>query len=355
MDLIGISGPSFADARRVLQNSSSEHINQSIRDAFVRLDNDIMTAATDAITGSHSLLKSMISISPADSGSCALLAYFESATQLLRVACVGDSRAVLGRRRAEGVWDTISLSKDQTCYNEDEVARLRREHPGEPDMIQGGRLLGLAVTRAFGDLRWKLSAHLQSLSQERFFGLPTRPSFVTPPYLTAEPVITTTKVDVDNNDFLIMASDGLWDHLSSEQAVDLVGRWLEKNDVQEAPELEITLDLDSTLEDGLQPMYRTSNPPACPVEGRKYTKAKYADERNWVVVDKNAASHLVRNALGGADEDLLAGLMGTRLDSFARRMSDDITVKVIFFGNLKEENEKGKDDISISIDTIEHM
>ncbi|KAI4098866.1 MAG: hypothetical protein L6R37_006259 [Teloschistes peruensis] len=170
------------------------------------------------------------------------------------------------------------------------------------------------------DRRWKLSAHLQSLSQERFFGLPTRPSFLTPPYLTAEPVITTTKVDVDNNDFLIMASDGLWDHLSSEQAVDLVGRWLEKNDVQEAPEMEITLDLDSTLEDGLQPMYRTSNPPTCPVEGRKYTKAKYADEKNWVVVDKNAASHLVRNALGGADEDLLAGLMGTRLDSFARRM-----------------------------------
>lgn len=154
MDLIGLSGPGIAEARRVLQSSSSEHINHSIREAFVRLDNDIMTAATDAITGSHSLLKSMIDISPADSGSCALLAFFETATQLLRVACVGDSRAVLGRRRAEGGWDTIPLSKDQTCYNEDEVARLRREHPGEPDMIQGGRLLGLAVTRAFGDLRY---------------------------------------------------------------------------------------------------------------------------------------------------------------------------------------------------------
>ncbi|KAL8662444.1 MAG: hypothetical protein Q9202_004687 [Teloschistes flavicans] len=354
MDLIGLAGHSIADDRRVLEASSSEHINQSIRDAFLRLDNEIMAVATDAITGSHSFLQSMVNISTADSGSCALLAFFETATQLLRVACVGDSRAVLGRRRVEGGWDTIPLSKDQTCYNEDEVARLKTEHPGEPDMIKGGRLLGLTVTRAFGDLRWKLSAHLQSLARERFFGQPIRPSFLTPPYLTAEPVITTTKIDVENNDFLIMASDGLWDHLSSEEAVELVGRWLERNNVQEVPEMELTLDLDGGLEDdGWDDL--ASNPPGCPVKGRKYTNSKYADEKNWVVVDQNAASHLVRNALGGADEDLLTGLVATRGSPFARRMSDDITVKVVFFGNLKEDNDKVNDNVSDSINTIEHM
>jgi pyruvate dehydrogenase phosphatase len=49
----------------------------------------------------------------------------------------------------------------------------------------------------------------------------------TPPYLTAEPVVTSTKIDPRNPSFLIMATDGLWDMLSSQQAVDVVGKWLE--------------------------------------------------------------------------------------------------------------------------------
>lgn len=182
MDLIGLAGHSIADDRRVLEASSSEHINQSIRDAFLRLDNEIMAVAMDAITGSHSFLQSMVNISTADSGSCALLAFFETATQLLRVACVGDSRAVLGRRRVEGGWDTIPLSKDQTCYNEDEVARLKTEHPGEPDMIKGGRLLGLTVTRAFGDLRYVTSGS-HHVSQSPCGVLLVATSFNPPPCL----------------------------------------------------------------------------------------------------------------------------------------------------------------------------
>lgn len=34
---------------------------------------------------------------------------------------------------------------------------------------------------------------------------------------------------------------------------------------------------------------------------------KYANEKNFVVVDENAAAHLVRNALGGKDQELLRG------------------------------------------------
>ncbi|KAL8692125.1 MAG: hypothetical protein Q9218_002793 [Villophora microphyllina] len=358
LDFIGLSG-SVTDDRRVLQASSSEHINQSIRDAFIRLDSDIMKMATNAITGPHSLYKSMVDMGPANSGSCALFAFYQTAAQLLRVACVGDSRAVLGRRRAEGGWSTKPLSKDHTGYNEDEVARLKAEHPGEPNMIRDGRLLGLAVTRAFGDLRWKLSAHLQSLAQERFFGRSPQPSLLTPPYLNAEPVITTTKLDIENNDFLILTSKGLWDHLSSEQAVDLVGCWLEKNDVRQAPEEELTLSLDDDLSGGLGDEAYTSNPPDCPLVGRKYTNARYTDEKNWVVVDTNAATHLVRNALGGADEDLVTGLVGLTGTPFTRRMRDDITVKVIFFGNVKGEPQKattGEDDSSPeSINTIEYL
>ena len=67
----------------------------------------------------------------------------EHSTQLLRVACVGDSRAVLGRKGASGDWEAIALSLDQNGYNSDESSRLRLKHPNEPEMLKDGRLLGL--------------------------------------------------------------------------------------------------------------------------------------------------------------------------------------------------------------------
>lgn len=113
-----------------------------------------MNVVTEVITGSRPLARSMFELAGAESGSCALVAVYDVATQLLCVACVGDSRAVLGRRNKKGDWEAVPLSVDQTGYNKDEVARLRAEHPNEPQMIQDGRLLGLAVTRAFGDMRY---------------------------------------------------------------------------------------------------------------------------------------------------------------------------------------------------------
>ena len=55
----------------------------------------------------------MSRLAPAYSGSCALVSYYVSDLQLLKVACTGDSRAVLGRRNAAGEWKAIALSSDQ--------------------------------------------------------------------------------------------------------------------------------------------------------------------------------------------------------------------------------------------------
>ena len=51
----------------------------------------------------------------------------------------------------------------------------------------------------------------------------------------------------------------------------------------------------------------------------------------FVIEDKNAATHLVRNALGGKDQDQLSALL-TLPSPFSRRYRDDLTVEVIFFG-----------------------
>ncbi|KAL8770614.1 MAG: hypothetical protein Q9209_003682 [Squamulea sp. 1 TL-2023] len=234
----------FRDSRYIFQNRTLHDIVQAIKDAFQRLDNDLLKKAGQAITGSKPLHASMRDIAPAESGSCALLATYDTVSRYLFVANVGNARAVLGQRNDQGTWEARSLSIEHTCHNEEEVVRLQAEHPNETEMIQDGRLLGSAVTRAFGDL--------------------------------------------------------------SEQAVELVGRWLEKNDPSKPAKAEFSADAfdQEAQEQALETGMVVRKPEDLPVRGREYTKVKRGDERHWVVMDDNAATHLARNALGGADEDV---------------------------------------------------
>lgn len=148
------STPPASPNTSLLSMCSAHETDQAIRDAFLSLDRDMMNVATAAITGSRPLARSTIELGAADSASSALVALYDVRTRALRVACVGNSRAVLGRRTWSGRYKAIPLSVDQTGHNEDEVTRLRAEHPNEPDMIKDGRLLGSKITRAFGGLRY---------------------------------------------------------------------------------------------------------------------------------------------------------------------------------------------------------
>ena len=288
--------------------------SQAIRKAFLDLDRDIMDIATAAVEGARFLSDAMSQVGAAYSGSCALVSYYNEESKELKVACTGDSRAILGRKDASGSYKVIPLSVDQTGHNEDEVARLQAEHPSEPDMIKEGRLLGLAVTRAFGDGRWKWSREIQEKARDRFFGHELRDFLISPPYLTAEPMITSTLIQPENGDFLIMASDGLWDKLTSDQAVDLVGRWLETHDISKAAP---PPDLARSVPDVLAPSELSQK--LKPVRDMAYSKHTKITEKHYVNVDENAATHLARHALGGGDEDRLTG-MATALPPFARKL-----------------------------------
>lgn len=221
---------------KCMQQPRDAHIVSTIKKAFQQLDNDIVMEAGKRLQAGGPLAEMVALAAAATSGSCALMALYDPARSILRVANVGDSRAVLGR------WNPVShkyvampLSVDHTGFNQEEVTRIEREHPDEEGIVdpKSGRVFGLAISRAFGDARWKWPNDLTQLVHEKFFGPAPRPNGVvkTPPYITAEPDITTTKVNTseDHPDFLIMASDGLWDHFSSEDAVTCVQQWLDKN------------------------------------------------------------------------------------------------------------------------------
>ncbi|GFZ11596.1 protein phosphatase 2C family protein [Actinidia rufa] len=120
----------------------------------------------------------------------------------LMVANAGDCRAVLCRK---GV--VIQMSQDhRPSYSQE---RKRVEELG--GYIEYGYLNGdLAVTRALGD--WYMKFPLGSKSP-----------------LTAEPEVQQI-ILTEDDEFLIVACDGIWDVMSNEDAVSLVRRALRRHD-----------------------------------------------------------------------------------------------------------------------------
>ena len=301
-------------ADSTLTYPTPESIDAAIKHAFNRLDNEIVHESVEKVKKAGSKRVAAELLAPALSGSCALLSFYDSRSNLLRVACTGDSRAVLGRRGSNDKWTATALSEDLTGGTPSETARLRAEHPGEDMVTSNGRILGqLEPSRAFGDAVYKWSRETSKMLRTTFFGKSPSPHLKTPPYVTAEPVVTTTRVNPENGDFVVMATDGLWECLTNEEVIGLVGQWLDSQS------------------NGAKKSWLSHTGGSLPVEkvdlkrgdGQRAPirqdqwQVDGGDER-FVVEDKNVATHLVRNALGGKNTDMLCALL-TLPSPYARR------------------------------------
>jgi len=183
---------------------------------------------------------------------------------------------------------------------------------------------GLEPSRAFGDASYKWARETQERLKRSFFGRTPSPLLKTPPYVTAEPVITTTQVNPEKGDFLVMATDGLWEMLTNEEVVGLVGQWIDSQ--------ASTMPSKSPPPSWLGSLFSFSSDKSLPVEkGSKNSQGtgqrqpirqqQYQipeTDQRFVVEDKNAATHLVRNALGGNDRDMVCALL-TLPSPYSRR------------------------------------
>ncbi|EME44393.1 hypothetical protein DOTSEDRAFT_130885 [Dothistroma septosporum NZE10] len=316
----------------------ADSVDAAIKKGFVKLDNEIVNDSVTKVLKAQSKVVAAEILAPALSGSCALLSFYDSRSKELRVACTGDSRAVLGRRGNTGKWTATALSVDQTGGTPSEDARLRAQHPNEPYVTMNGRILGgLEPSRAFGDAIYKWSAETQDKMKRNFFGRTASKYLKTPPYVTAEPVVTRTKIEPSNGDFVVMATDGLWEMLTNEEVVGLVGQWLETQastsaKAQNASSGWLSSWFSSQKASNLPIEHHDqggSEGQRTPVRQQQWGVA--GGDQRFVVEDKNAATHLVRNALGGKDRDMLSALL-TLPSPYSRRYRDDLTVQVIFFG-----------------------
>ncbi|KAG7801230.1 hypothetical protein KL944_003637 [Ogataea haglerorum] len=311
---------------------SSETIDRAIKQGFLKLDDEIVNKNVQKLLENPSNKAGAAELlMPALSGSCALMSFYDTHSRNLKVAVTGDSRALLGSLDDhENKWTVRALSTDQTGSNPTEVAKLLSEHPNEPNVVRNGRVLGsLEPTRAFGDARYKWAKDIQTRVANQFFGRQLPANLKTPPYVTAEPVITTHEVSPSKHDFLVMASDGLYEMLTNEEIVGLVVRWMEKKRMVK-PKKSFMDTLWPSSKDKL-PLVEDVTDQSSKSKQRLQTKRK-SNEVGFLLEDENVATHLIRNALsnGGSKEEV--NMLVSIPSPLSRRYRDDLTVSVVFFG-----------------------
>jgi serine/threonine protein phosphatase PrpC len=139
----------------------------------------------------------------------------------LYIANVGDSRAVLGRASAASAGAAIKaldLSNDQKPDRPDEMERI---------VASGGRVFEWGVPRV-----WLKDVDMPGLAMSRSFGDLAAESVG----VYAEPELS--EVILGHMDrFVIWASDGVWEFISSQEAVDIVQEYYDKGPLEAAAAL----------------------------------------------------------------------------------------------------------------------
>ena len=168
-------------------------------------------------------------------------------------------------------------------------------------------------------------------------GRQQRPGGYTPPYVTARPEVEHRKIHPNNDEtlkFIIMATDGrefrdaslwsrltlmrhvVWDSITSEEATLLVASYLKHRTHPDIPK---------TILPTAFPLMPTSPQERLyPIQDLPGTASR--SNGAWVFEgDENAATHLIRNSLAGADRQYRAELLSMH-GKVVRRVRDDVTV-----------------------------
>ncbi|CAI0626237.1 unnamed protein product [Linum tenue] len=154
-------------------------------------------------------------------GACCLVGVIYQ--QTLFIANLGDSRVVLGKKVGNtGGMAAIQLSTEHNASLEAIRHELKELHPNDPQIV----VLKHGVWRVKGIIQVSRSIGDVYMKHARFNREPINSKFRLPepmdmPIMSASPTILAHPLHPSDS-FLIFASDGLWEHLSNEKAVDIV-------------------------------------------------------------------------------------------------------------------------------------
>ncbi|MBA0634195.1 hypothetical protein Godav_000097 [Gossypium davidsonii] len=210
---------------------TSRYINDHLFQHLKRFTTEQQSMSVDVIKkayqatedGFFSLVTKQWPMNPqiAAVGSCCLVGVVCNGT--LYIANVGDSRAVLGRLvKATGEVLAIQLSSEHNVAIESVRQEMHSLHPDDSHIVvlkhNVWRVKGLIqISRSIGDVYLKKAEfNREPLYQKFRLRQPFRM-----PILSSEPSVSMHELQ-PHDQFLIFASDGLWEHLSNQVAVDIV-------------------------------------------------------------------------------------------------------------------------------------
>ncbi|KAK4800248.1 hypothetical protein SAY86_025613 [Trapa natans] len=215
----GHGGP---EASRFICDHLFLHLTKHVREHGT-ISEDILRSAFSATEeGFLALVRQTFGIKPlmAATGSCCLVGIVWRGT--LYVANLGDSRAVIGSSCNSNKIVAEQLTQDHNASIEEIREEVRSLHPDDEHIVfmKNGvwRIKGIIqVSRSIGDAYLKRSEFSMDPSFPRFH----LPEPIRRPVLTAEPSVYSRALRSQDK-FAIFASDGLWEHLTNQQAVEIV-------------------------------------------------------------------------------------------------------------------------------------
>ncbi|OMO83429.1 phosphatase 2C (PP2C)-like protein [Corchorus olitorius] len=210
---------------------TSRYINDHLFQHLKRFTTEQQSMSVDVIKkayqatedGFYSLVTKQWPMKPqiAAVGSCCLVGVV--CNGILYIANLGDSRAVLGRLvKATGEILATQLSAEHNVAIESVRQEMHSFHPDDPHIVvlkhNVWRVKGLIqISRSIGDVYLKKAEYNREPLYQKFrLREPFRK-----PILSSEPSISVHELQ-PHDQFLIFASDGLWEHLSNQDAVDIV-------------------------------------------------------------------------------------------------------------------------------------
>jgi serine/threonine protein phosphatase PrpC len=148
--------------------------------------------------------------------------------QLFCMNC-GDSRAILGRVTRTG-WTSVALSNDHKPDLAEEKQRILSKN-GRVDSYRDSNGKALGPARV-----WLNDEDIPGLAMSRSIGdeIATRAGVI------CTPEVFSHRLDT-NDKFLILASDGIWEFISSEECVKIVSNYYFSGKFQEACEQLVSL------------------------------------------------------------------------------------------------------------------
>lgn len=154
-------------------------------------------------------------------GSCCLVGVICGGN--LYIANLGDSRAVLGRLvKATREVLAIQLSAEHNACIESVRQELHSTHPDDSQIVvlkhNVWRVKGLIqISRSIGDVYLKKAEFNRAPLYAKFR---LREPFKRP-ILSSDPSVSVHQLE-PHDQFIIFASDGLWEHFTNQEAVDIV-------------------------------------------------------------------------------------------------------------------------------------